>query len=148
MSFADLWEEAHYGAAVAVAAARYVLVASPNTVAVNSSADLMRHLLFALLGVFLTALAFTSYRARQSAKKNSDFEKVIEGLDEMITVVDREYRYVTVNAAFLKRRGAKKEDVIGRTIFDLMNPESVELVKNKIDECFEGKIVQFEMRYR
>ena len=108
----------------------------------------MRHLLFALLGVFLTALAFTSYRARQSAKKNSDFEKVIEGLDEMITVVDREYRYVTVNAAFLKRRGAKKEDVIGRTIFDLMNPESVELVKNKIDECFAGKIVQFEMRYR
>lgn len=86
--------------------------------------------------------------AKLVRERNEEFERVVEGLDEMIAVVNREYRYVIANPAFLKHRGAKKEDVVGKTIEKVVNPESLELVKRKVDECLRGEFVQYEMRYR
>jgi PAS domain S-box-containing protein len=86
-------------------------------------------------------------RTKLAAERREEFERVVQGLDDMIAVVDREYRYILANNAFLKHRRAKPEDVIGRTIFEVVTPESVELVKRKIDECLQGKVVQYEMRY-
>ena len=159
MSFADLWgcglvaTWAGFGPGAFVtffsaSAARCFLVEPKNTFVVQASTEVMEPVLFALIGVALTALAFTAYRARQAAKRNREFERVIEGLDEMIAMVDRDYRYIIANAAFLKHRAAKKEDVIGRTIFDVVNLESLELVKSKVDECLQGKVVQYEMSYQ
>ena len=51
---------------------------------------------------------------RESEGRLREFERVVEGLDEMIIVVDREYRYLLVNQAFLKYHGLKGEDLIGR----------------------------------
>jgi PAS domain-containing protein len=43
----------------------------------------------------------------------------------------------------------KREDLIGRRIGEVLNPGVCEAtIKDKLDECFRGKIVQFEMRYR
>ena len=36
--------------------------------------------------------------------KLREYEEVVEGLQEMIVVVDRDYRYVIANPAFLRRR--------------------------------------------
>lgn len=45
-------------------------------------------------------------------------------------------------------RGAKRQDVIGRRARDLLSPGVFENeVKPKLDECFRGNAVQFEMRY-
>jgi PAS domain-containing protein len=33
-----------------------------------------------------------------------EFEEAVEGLEEMVLVVDRNYRYVTANRAFLNYR--------------------------------------------
>ena len=42
----------------------------------------------------------------------------------------------------------KREELLGRRIPDVLNPGVFETtLKNKLDECFQGKIVQFEMRY-
>ena len=66
----------------------------------------------------------------------------------MIVVVDRDYRYVIANRAFLNYRGMEKEDLIGRRIPEVLNPGVFETtVKQKLDECFQGKVVRFEMRY-
>jgi len=55
---------------------------------------------------------------------------------------------VIANEAFLKYRGLKKEDLIGRLISDVVDPAIFEkTAKGKLDECFRGKIVRFEMRY-
>lgn len=77
-----------------------------------------------------------------------EYEKAVEGLDEMIVVVDRDYRYVVANRAFLKYRGLEAEQFVGRRIPDLLNPGVFEnIAKPKLDECFEGQIVKYEMRY-
>jgi formate hydrogenlyase transcriptional activator len=77
-----------------------------------------------------------------------EFERVVEGLDEMIVVVDRDYRYVIANSAFLKYRGSKREEVVGHLISEIVRPEAQKTVKAKVDECFQGKVVQYDLRYR
>lgn len=77
-----------------------------------------------------------------------EYEKAVEGLDEMIVVVDRDYRYVVANRAFLNYRGLEAEQVVGRQISDVLNRGVFEnIVKAKLDECFAGRIIKYETRY-
>jgi formate hydrogenlyase transcriptional activator len=77
-----------------------------------------------------------------------EYERVVEGLEEMIVVVDRDYRYVIANQAFLKYRDMKKEEVVGRRLEEVICKELYDsVVKEKIDECFGGQIVTYDMKY-
>ena len=95
-------------------------------------------------GSVISALA-NLYRRHEATRL--ELERVFEGTEDMIVVVDRDYRYVIANHAFLKYRGIQKEDLIGRHVRDVLNPRVFETVKEKLDECFQGKVVQYEMRY-
>jgi two-component system, cell cycle sensor histidine kinase and response regulator CckA len=86
---------------------------------------------------------------KQREQRLREFESVVEGVEEMIAVVDREYRYVIANRAFLRYRGMKKEQVIGKRVAEVLDPEIFEgSIKEKFDECFQGKVVRYELRYR
>ena len=77
-----------------------------------------------------------------------EYEKVVEGLDEMIAVVNRDHRYVIVNRAFLRYRGMTKEQLIGRHVSEVLGSNVyASAIKQKLDECFNGKIVNYEMKY-
>ncbi len=78
-----------------------------------------------------------------------EYERVVELLEEMITVVDRDYRYVIANRAFLNYRGLEREQLVGRLISEVLGKEVFDnLVKPKLDECLLGKAVTYEMRYK
>ena len=84
-----------------------------------------------------------------SEERLREFERVVENLEEMIVVVDRDYRYVIVNRAFLTYRRMTKEQVIGHLAAELLNPGVFEsIVKPRMDEAFQGKIVNYELKYR
>ena len=85
---------------------------------------------------------------KQAEARLREYERVVEGLEEIILVVDREYRYVIGNRAFLNYRGMKTEQVIGRRVDEVVHPEVFDaLVKEKMDECFQGKVVEYSMKY-
>src|SRR5205085_2373312 len=78
-----------------------------------------------------------------------EFERVVENLEEMIVVVDRDYRYLIANRAFLSYRGMKKEEVIGRLVSEILDPEVFDTtVKERLNDAFCGKVVKYEMNYR
>jgi formate hydrogenlyase transcriptional activator len=86
---------------------------------------------------------------RQAEKSQREYERVVEGLEEAIAVVDRDYRYVIANRAFLKLRGMEKEQVVGRLVSEVINGEDFQTVfKPKLDECFQGKVVRYQMTYK
>jgi PAS domain S-box-containing protein len=85
-----------------------------------------------------------SHHAQQRLR---EYERVIEGLREMITVVDREYRFVIANRAYLDWRSLTSEQVIGHAVSEVMNKSAWPLVKQKLDECFQGKVVHYQMKY-
>jgi PAS domain S-box-containing protein len=74
-----------------------------------------------------------------------EYEKVVEGLQEMVAVVGRDYRYLIANRMYLDYRGLKREQVIGHLVSELNGQETFESVlKSKLDECFQGKVVRHE----
>ena len=88
--------------------------------------------------------------ARKRAEERlREFERVVENLEEMIVVVNREYRYVLANRTFLRYRGMTKEQVVGRFLGEVMNPELfAAVVKEQLDEGFRGKVVNYELRQK
>jgi PAS domain S-box-containing protein len=81
-------------------------------------------------------------------EKLREYEKAVEGSEEMMAVVDREYRYLIANRKFLSQRNMTKEQVVGRLVPEVLNKAVFEtVVKEKLDECFRGKVVRYEMRY-
>jgi PAS domain S-box-containing protein len=84
-------------------------------------------------------------RRKRAQERLQEFERVVESLEEMIVVLDREYRYVIVNQSYLNYRKLTKDQVIGRLASEVMGPGMFEsIVKEKLDECFHGKIVNYE----
>ena len=85
----------------------------------------------------------------QAEERLREYERVVENLEEMIVVVNRDYRYVLANRAFLSYRGLTKEQVVGRTAAEVLDTNTFEtVVKEKLDEAFQGRVVSYEMRYR
>jgi PAS domain S-box-containing protein len=97
---------------------------------------------------YVIAISRNVTERQRTEDRLREFERVVENLEEMIVVVNREYRYVIANRAFLKRLGLAKEDVIGGPASEMMTPGLFDsLIKQKLDECFQGKIVTFELKY-
>jgi PAS domain S-box-containing protein len=77
-----------------------------------------------------------------------EYERVVESLDEMIVVVNRDHRYVLANRAFLRHRGMTKDQVIGRPISEVLIPDAYHnTIRQKLEESFAGKVVHYEMKY-
>jgi len=95
-----------------------------------------------------TAIRDISERKRAEARLR-EYEKAVEGLEEMIVVVDRNYRYVLANHAYLKYRRMEREQLLGKLLSEILNKGVFEtMVKPKLDEGFQGKVVKYEMRDR
>jgi PAS domain S-box-containing protein len=60
---------------------------------------------------------------KQAETRLREYERVVEGLEEMIVVIDRDYRYVIANRAVLSYRGLKREKLIGRSFDEQLATE-------------------------
>ena len=54
-------------------------------------------------------------------ERQREFERVVEGSEEMITAVDREYRYLSANNQFLTMRKMTREQVVGHFANEVLN---------------------------
>lgn len=83
---------------------------------------------------------------KRTEERLQEYEKVVEGLEEMIVVVDREYRYLLANQAYLNYRGVTREEVVGRLAQEVVGSDVFEqAIRKHLDECFQGKVVRYEM---
>jgi PAS domain S-box-containing protein len=78
-------------------------------------------------------------------EKLYEYEKAVEGVDEMITVVDRQYRYLVANRKHLSMHRMTREQVLGRHAREVLH-SVFDDVKEKLDECFRGNIARFEIK--
>lgn len=99
-----------------------------------------------VVGVLAAVRDFTT--RKQTEETLRQYERVVEGLEEMIFIVDRDYRYVLANRAFLDYRGLTAAEVIGRRVAEVMHPGVFEHhIKPRLDECLEGKPVAFSVKF-
>lgn len=82
-------------------------------------------------------------------EKLREYERAVEGVEEFILVFDREHRFLMANQGYLKRMKLAREQVIGHFLHEVVDEEVYEaVIKPKMDECFEGKVVRYELGYR
>jgi PAS domain S-box-containing protein len=99
-----------------------------------------------VVGVSCAVVDFTARKAAED--KLRQFERLVEGLDEMVAVVDRNYRYVLTNRAFLEVFGEANARLEGRPLLEFRDGEVIErIVIPYIDLCFRGSPVLFSMEY-
>jgi PAS domain S-box-containing protein len=85
---------------------------------------------------------------KRAEERLQEYEKAVEGLDDMIAVVDRDYRYLLANRAFLRYRGLERDQLVGHLVSEVLDKNVFEeVIKQKLDECLEGKTVNYELRY-
>ena len=129
--------------ACAVLAGSFFLTPSSSSLNEHPK-DIVGLALFVCVGMAISGLAEIS---RRRAGRLEEFERAIEGLSEMIGVVDRDQRYVIANRSFLQYHDLTQQQVIGQRAEDILNPEAFRAhVKEKLDEAFRGNAVQFEMK--
>jgi len=84
---------------------------------------------------------------RLAEEKLREYERAVEGSDDMIVVVDREYHYLIANRQYLKMWNTTRERVLGHFVYELVDPQIFEsTIKPKLDECFQGKVVRYETK--
>jgi len=82
-------------------------------------------------------------RAEEELRK---YKKTIEGSEDLIFAVDRQYVYLIVNGAFLKYWCRPRNQVVGHTIPVVIGEDLFESkVKPNIDRCFQGKSVRGDL---
>ena len=84
----------------------------------------------------------------RSEERLREYEKAVEGAEDMIGVIDREYRFLLANRQYLKMRNLTREQVVGHFVPEILGGEIFEtVIKPKLDECFQGKTVRYEMKF-
>ena len=85
---------------------------------------------------------------KRSRDKLREYETAVESAEDMIAVIDREYRFLLANRQYLKMRNLTREQVVGHFLPEVLNREVFEtVIKPKLDECFQGKVVRYEMKF-
>jgi PAS domain S-box-containing protein len=86
--------------------------------------------------------------SKQAEARLQEYERVVEGLPEMIAVIDREYRYLIANQVYLNYYGLKREQVVGHLVSELVGQDRFDkVVKSNVDRCFKGQVVKCEMDF-
>lgn len=99
-----------------------------------------------VVGVSCAVKDFTARKAAE--EKLRQYERLVEGLDEMVAVVDRDYRYVLTNRAFLQVFGGGNAMLDGQSIREFKDRDVIErIVIPYLDLCFRGGPVLFSMEY-
>ncbi|HSO20164.1 MAG TPA: PAS domain-containing protein, partial [Desulfosarcina sp.] len=70
---------------------------------------------------------------------------IANAADQLLTMIDRSYRYESVNQAYCRARGQRREDVIGKSVAEVWGEEQfAAIIKPKLDNCFAGHVTSTE----
>jgi PAS domain S-box-containing protein len=82
--------------------------------------------------------------ARQTATLR-EYRKAVESSHDLIAVIDRQYCYSLVNDAWVSVFGMAREQVIGRSVAEVLGEEEFESkIRSPLESCLAGRPVQYE----
>jgi PAS domain S-box-containing protein len=77
-----------------------------------------------------------------------EYHNIVERSQDMIAVVDQDYRYLLVNSRFLEFRGLNKGQVVGKLVEEVVGRDVFEKeVKERLEACLRGASIQYVMKY-
>jgi len=87
-----------------------------------------------------------SETVRLQTARLRQYERIISRVDDMMSIVDRQYRYIVVNEAYEREFGKPRQEIEGRTIGNLVGEEYFAAqIQPRLEEAFAGREVCFEV---
>ena len=70
---------------------------------------------------------------------------IANAADQLLTMIDRNYIYESVNQAYCRARGQRHEDVVGKSVASVWGQSQFDsIIKPKLDHCFAGNVTTSE----
>ncbi|MDD4891238.1 MAG: PAS domain S-box protein [Phycisphaerae bacterium] len=82
-------------------------------------------------------------QANTSDRRLEVYERLVENSPNPFAVVDRGRTYRMANSTYLRMRKATRDQVIGRTVLDVLGREGFELARPYLEECLSGKVARY-----
>ena len=77
------------------------------------------------------------------------YEFIANTTGSLMSLVDRDYRYVAANNAYCVAQGKERAGLIGRTMSEVWGEELFRsTLKPAVDECLQGRSVNYEASFR
>lgn len=101
------------------------------------------------IGVLISGIDITERKAMEKALKESQekYKMLVELSQEGICIDDENEKMVFTNDAFAKILGYKKEELLGKKVFDILYPEDKEKFMKEIEKRRKGEIGRYEVRF-
>jgi PAS domain S-box-containing protein len=85
-------------------------------------------------------------QAKQAEAALLEYQKAIECSGDMVSVVDREYRYLVANRACLDHLQLERNELIGRPLTEVLGRDRFLELKPFLDACLDGQPVSFRLQ--
>lgn len=73
------------------------------------------------------------------------YEQIVSGSTDMLALLDRDYRYLACNAAYLDAFGMRSEELIGHTAADAFGTAFFDaVIRPRADDCLAGQTVNYQ----
>ncbi|MFH1981347.1 MAG: PAS domain S-box protein [Pseudomonadota bacterium] len=78
-------------------------------------------------------------------KALAQYRRILSATPDSIALVGTDYIYRIINDGYLRRTGRRREDIVGRSVADVMGQEAfTTLAKDRLDRCFRGEEVSYQ----
>ena len=86
------------------------------------------------------AIRWTQEENLRAELEASKLRSMIEGMNEGIVVLDKDDRVVEVNSWFLQHMGMKREDVVGKEVWEFHGEETNRRIKEVLEDFRSGRV--------
>jgi PAS domain S-box-containing protein len=77
---------------------------------------------------------------RESEDKLREYLLIVSSSSELMSLIDRDYRYINVNQAYLDAYNRRADEIEGRTVAEMFGQETFKkVIKPNIDKCLLGE---------
>jgi PAS domain S-box-containing protein len=80
-------------------------------------------------------------RAEEGLRK---YERIVSVSQDLMALVRRGYVYAAVNESFLKAHRKTNDQIVGRTIPEVLGPGFMDRIQQRIDRAFSGQTVRYQ----
>lgn len=96
---------------------------------------------------FLIYLFFIDSQAQEIKDKElAVYQRIISSSQELISLIDSEYRYVVVNQAYLRHFQLKEAEILGKSVWDIHGEKSPRLIQQLQETFRSSKTTRFEAK--